>query len=114
MMQDDLGDIIHEWNNALASIDVGESQMNVIATCVERSKLWWSSIQTIPQYEKIDEDITKIKHLLHGAQRHEFQRRINSAVRRREDNRRGMKWRKVLGSILGSLGGRKHQEGVEI
>ena len=56
----------------------------------------------------------KIKGLLHGSQRREYRERININVRRRETLRRDMKWRKVLGSILGPLGGRRHQDGVDL
>ena len=68
----------------------------------------------IPTAAQIDEDMCKIKYLIHGSQRREYRRRINRNIRVREDLRKDRKWRKVLSSVLGIKAGRKHQEGVDL
>ena len=62
----------------------------------------------------IDEDMDRIKGMLHGTSRNEMPRRINLRIRNREDQRRAGKWRNVISSLLGNLAGRRHQPGIDL
>ena len=113
-MKEDLGAIITDWDNKMISLDIAAEQLAVIQSCTSRNRDWWSTTTVIPLLEDIDSDINRIKLLLHGANRREFRRRMNSHIRAREDKRREGKWGHVLNSVLGTLRGRKGQEAVDL
>ena len=75
---------------------------------------WWRALSTLPEVGNIDEDMDKIKSMLHGTSRNEMQRRINLRIRYREDLRKAGKWRNVISSLLGNLAGRRHQPGIDL
>ena len=57
-----------------------------------------------------DEEIKKLRHQMHGRLRQELRSTINHHTARREMLRELGKTRQVLKSVLGRLGGRKHQD----
>ena len=112
-MMHDLPDVLEMWEATLDGLDISNTQRIEIDS-VPHSLQWWKNITAIPQIGLVDDDIDKIKQLLHGTSRTEMRRRINVHIRRREDARREGKWKRVIGSLLGNLAGRRHQPGIDL
>jgi len=110
----EMPDILDMWETSLDSLDITSAQRQEIMDSTAHSLQWWKDLTTLPDIGAIDNDIDTLKQRLHGTSRIEFRRRINVHVRRREDARREGKWKKVIGSLLGNLAGRRHQSGIDL
>jgi len=110
----EMPDILDIWETSLDSLDITSVQRLEIMDSTAHSLQWWKDLTTLPDIGDIDNDIDTLKQRLHGTSRIEFRRRINVHVRRREDARREGKWKKVIGSLLGNLAGRRHQPGIDL
>ena len=66
-MRVDLRDIIDDWETTLSGVELPEEQTRVIRHCVERTMEWWKATSMIPTTAQIDEDMCKIKYLIHGS-----------------------------------------------
>ena len=95
-------DILGLWECTLDGLDLTNEQKGTILCCSPRPIRWWKELERLPEVTIIDEDMDRIKGLLHGTARTEMRRRINSNVRYREGLRRDGKWRKVISSVLGN------------
>jgi Ulp1 family protease len=113
-MMREMPDILDMWETTLDSLDITSVQRQEIMDSTAHSLQWWKDLTTLPDIGAIDNDIDTLKQRLHGVSRIEFRRRINVHVRRREDARREGKWKKVIGSLLGNLAGRRHQPGIDL
>ena len=110
----DLPDVLEMWEATLDGLDISDTQRLEMANNTPHPLQWWRKITAIPQIDLIDDDIDRLKKLLHGTSRTEMRRRINTNIRKREDARREGKWKKVIGSLLGNLAGRRHQPGIDL
>ena len=106
--------VLAPWVWANGNADITEGQRQYIDQGLGQSLLWWNDLQNIPTADDIDLDIGHTKKQLHGRQRSDMRLQVNSAVRRREKLRKQGKWRQVIKSLLGTLAGRRHQEGVDL
>jgi hypothetical protein len=113
-MMMELPDILEMWETTVEGLDVSDIQRTEIANNLCHPLQWWKTITVIPQIALIDDDIDRLKTLLHGTSRTEMRRRISLNIRKREDARREGKWKKVIGSLLGNLAGRRHQPGIDL
>jgi hypothetical protein len=110
----DLPDVLEMWEATLEGLDISDTQRLEVTNATPQPLQWWRDITAIPQTDLIDDDIDRLKKLLHGTARTEMRRRININIRKREDARREGKWKKVIGSLLGNLAGRRHQPGIDL
>jgi hypothetical protein len=113
-MMMDLTDILEMWESTVEELDISDTQRTEIANNSCHPLQWWKNIMVIPHIALIDDDIDRLKTLLHGTSRTEMRRRISINIRKREDARREGKWKKVIGSLLGNLAGRRHQPGSDL
>ena len=113
-MQATLPALLDDWEGKVRAVGLNKDTTATVQASTDRPLSFWRRCQVLPSILEIDTDKDTIKRLLHGTRRHEFRKQINTHVRKREILRREVKWRTVLASLLGELGGRKHQQGVDL
>ncbi len=87
-MLDELPEHLDLWETTLDGLDLSDTQREGIHGCTGRPLRWWRALRTLPDVSSIDEDMDRIKGMLHGTSRTEMRRRINLRIRYREDQRR--------------------------
>ena len=106
--------ILAPWEWANGNAEIKEAQRTALDQAEGHNIQWWHEVKEIPTVEDIDLDIEATKKLMHGRQRSDMRLQINTAVRRRERLRKQGKWRGIIKSLLGTLAGRRHQDGVDL
>ena len=113
LMLQDLPEILELWETTVDGLGLTPAQYVQLADG-DYPLLWWKTVVDVPNIGLIDNEIDRIKKSLHGTARTEMRRRISVSIRSREDSRRDGKWKKVIGSLLGHVAGRKHQAGIDL
>ena len=95
-MRLELPEFLELWETTLDGVDLTDAQKDGILGCTGRPIQWWRTLDTLPEVGNIDEDMDKIKSMLHGSSRNEMRRRINLRIRYREDLRRAVQVNGVM------------------
>ena len=98
------------WVTRSNSLQIPPLKLQEIHNTTGKGPNWWLSLYRAPTVAECDSEMASIRNKLHGTARSDLRRTINRHVARREMLRELGKTRRVLKSILGNLGGRKHQD----
>ncbi len=75
-MLDELPEHLDLWETTLDGLDLTYAQREGIHGSTGRPLRWWRALRTLPDVSSIDEDMDRIKGMLHGTSRTEMRRRI--------------------------------------
>ena len=96
------------WKAQTLCLDFTTEKTNKLYSDADFSPTWWLLLTRAPTVGECDNTVQYLRGRMHGRQRTDLRRDINSKVAFREKMRQEGKLKVVLKSILGPTGGRKY------
>ena len=105
-----ISNLVQQWLARTDALGVPSPVLHDLRMVTGRGPEYWKTLSSRPRIQELETDIQLLQSKMHGRLRSEMRSAISNHSARREMLRELGQTKVVLKSVLGRMGGRKHQD----